>query len=184
MALSNQVFAEDANGQLVCYVKQKMFKLKEHVTVFADQQMQQPLCDIKADKVIDFSAKYTFTGADGSILGHVRRQGMRSIWRAHYEILDPNENLVMEIKEEYPWKKFWDGMLGELPIIGMFSGFFIHPSYLVSNTTGEPVFRLTKKAAFFEGLFQIDELKDMQEADDMRALLSLLMMIMLERRRG
>lgn len=184
MALSNQIFATDANGQLICYVKQKMFKLKEHVNVFADEQQQQLLCEIKADKVIDWSAKYTFTAPDGSVIGAVKRQGMRSLFKAHYEIFDNADNLVMEIKEENPWTKFWDGLLGELPIIGIFTGFWLHPKYLVTNAAGEPVFRLTKQRAFFEGLFKIDELKDMQEADDMRALLSLLMMVLLERRRG
>jgi len=43
MALSPQVSVHDADGQLRMYVKQKAFKLKEKVTVFADEQQSTPL---------------------------------------------------------------------------------------------------------------------------------------------
>lgn len=183
-ALANQVSATDANGQQVCYVKQKMFKLKEHVNVFTDREMKHPLCEIKTDKIIDFSAKYTFTTPDGAVLGAVQRKGMRSIWKAHYQISDASGQVVMEINEENPWAKFWDGVLGEIPIVGFITGFILHPKYLISNTAGEPLFRATKQPAFFEGLFTIDELKDVPEASDLLALLAVLMMLLLERQRG
>ena len=184
MALANQLSATDADGNLICYVKQKMFKLKEHVNVFVDEAKQQPLCDIKADKVIDWSAKYTFAAPDGTIIGHVARSGTKSLWKAHYEIFDAEDNHIMKIREENPWTKFFDGLLGEIPVINFLTGFWLHPKYLISDLNDEPLFRLTKKRAFFEGKFQIDELKDVQDAKDMQALLSILMMVLLERARG
>jgi uncharacterized protein YxjI len=184
MALANQVSATDADGNLVCYVKQKMFKLKEHVNVFTDLEMKQPLCDIKADRVIDWSAKYTFTGTDGTVIGHVARSGGRSLWKAHYEIFDAEDNHIMKIREENPWSKFFDGLLGQIPVINILTGMWLHPKYLVSNMADEPIFRITKQRAFFEGKFTIDELKDVQEATDMQALLAMLMMLLLERTRG
>lgn len=75
MAMSPQIFVEDSAGNTVCYVKQKLFKLKEAVTVFRDASKQHVLCEIKADRIIDFSANYRFFDASGECFGSVRRRG-------------------------------------------------------------------------------------------------------------
>ena len=83
LALASQIYIRDANGNLLGYVKQKLFKLKEDINVFADEGQTKHLFNIKADRVIDFSAKYNFTDSSGKFLGFIKRQGMRSIWKAH-----------------------------------------------------------------------------------------------------
>ena len=90
IALASQIYVRDANGNLIGYVKQKLFKLKEDINVFADEGQTQLLYNIKADRVIDFSARYNFTDASGTPLGSIKRKGMRSIFRANYEIYDAN----------------------------------------------------------------------------------------------
>jgi hypothetical protein len=60
VALSPQISVLDASGNLIFYVKQKLFKLKEAITIFADREQTQPLYSINADRVIDFSARYRF----------------------------------------------------------------------------------------------------------------------------
>jgi hypothetical protein len=69
LALANQIYVRDANGNLLGYVKQKMFKLKEDINIFADEQQTQLLFNIKADRMIDWSANYSFTDSRGSFLG-------------------------------------------------------------------------------------------------------------------
>ena len=39
MAMAPQIYVRDATGEIVCYVKQKMFRLKEVVSVFRDQNV-------------------------------------------------------------------------------------------------------------------------------------------------
>ncbi|MDX6693631.1 MAG: hypothetical protein QOF02_1234 [Blastocatellia bacterium] len=184
MAIAQQLSLRDTSGQLIFYVKQKAFKLKEAVTVFADAEQQQPLFYINANKILDFSANYQFTDRNGALLGSVRRQGMRSIWRASYDIYDERNNHVMSVKEEKPWSKVFDALLGEVPLVGMFTGFFFHPSYLVSATNGQPIMRLQKQRAFFEGKFTIEQLAQLPPVDETRTLLALIMMVLLERARG
>jgi uncharacterized protein YxjI len=184
MAFAQQLSLRDATGNLIFYVKQKAFKLKEAVTVFADAEQQQPLYYINANKILDFNATYQFTDRANVPVGSIRRQGARSIWRASYDIYDERNNQVMSIKEENPWAKVFDSLLGEVPLVGMFTGFFFHPSYLVSHTNGMPVMRLKKQSAFFEGKFTIEKLAELPPADEMRTLLGLIMMNLLERRRG
>jgi hypothetical protein len=183
LAFASQVSVADAQGNLIFYVKQKMFKLKEAVNIFADEQQTQQVYQINADKVIDFSARYYFTDRNGQQVGSVKRQGMKSIWKARYDILD-GENQVMLISEENPWIKVFDALLGEVPLLGMFTGYFFHPAYQVAHTNGAVLLRLVKQPAFFEGKFIIEKHAEMPPAEETRALLSLLMMLLLERRRG
>jgi hypothetical protein len=183
VALAPQLSVTDANGDLVCYVKQKLFKLKEAITVFADSQQTRPLYTIKADRVLDFSARYQFADALGQPHGSVKRQGMRSLWKAHYEIYD-GEAPVMTIHEENPWVKVLDALFGEIPILGMLTGYLFHPAYLVIRADGTQVMRLEKQPAFFEGKFRLDKTGELSEAEEQRALLGLLMTLLLERSRG
>lgn len=184
LALASQIYVRDSNGQLIGYVKQKLFKLKEAINVFADEGQTQLLFTIKADRVIDFSAKYNFTAANGQPVGSIKRRGMRSILKAHYEIYDENDQQIYEIHEENAWIKVVDSLLGELPVIGMFTGYFFNPAYIVSRMDGTQAARLAKQPAFFEGVFQLDPLTQIAPDEEARILLSVLTMTLLERARG
>ena len=183
-ALSPQIKVLDANGEVVCYVQQKMFRLKEAVTVFKDQSKQATLCDIKADRIMDWSACYHFYDSSGESFGAVRRKGMRSIWKAHYEVLDENDQHISTIQEENPMAKVFDSMLGEIPIIGLLTGFMFHPKYLLTSTDGQARLRVTKEASFMERKYRVDKLVEYDPVDELRALMSFLMMTLLERSRG
>ena len=183
LALARQLSVTDAGGNLVFYVKQKAFKLKESVTVFADASQTQPLYFINAARILDFSARYLFTDTGGASLGSVQRKGMKSIWKAHYDILD-GEQVTMTVREENAWTKVIDSVVGEIPIVGMFTGYMFHPAYLVSRPSGAVVLRLEKKPAFLEGKFAVEKHAELDKTEETRALLSLIMMILLERGRG
>ena len=55
-----QISVTDSSGQQIAYVKQKLFKLKEAISVFSDETQTNISFKIEADRVIDFSAKYKF----------------------------------------------------------------------------------------------------------------------------
>lgn len=184
LAIASQIYVRDSNGQLIGYVKQKLFKFKEAINVFADEGQSQLLFTIKADRVIDFSAKYNFTSANGQLVGSIKRRGMRSILKAHYEIYDENDQQVYEIHEENAWIKVVDSLLGELPVIGMFTGYFFNPAYIVSRMDGSQAAKLQKQPAFFEGVFQLEPLSQIAPEEEARLLLSVLTMTLLERARG
>ena len=183
LTFGQRITASDANGQVVMFIKQKMLRLKEHVEVFADAEQTQLLFTIKADRVIDFSANYHFADSQGNDWGAVRRQGMRSLWTAHYDIIQDGE-VEMSIREESPVKKLLESLLGEIPIFGLLAIYLINPTYLVSRPDGTNLLRLTKRPAFFEGRFTLEKLAEMPEDDELRSLLAILMAVLLERRRG
>lgn len=183
VALAPQFSVQDAEGHAVAYVRQKLFKLREAVTVFEDERQGTVLFTIQADRVLDISARYHFSDPIGTDLGSVKRRGLKSLWRAHFDILE-GEGVVMTLQEENPWVKVLDTLIGQIPFVSLFSGYFCHPSYLVARPDGTGVMRMVKRPAFFEGKFEIEKLAPLSEADEKRALLSYLMMLLLERARG
>ena len=112
IAIARQFSVEDNTGRLLMYVKQKAFKLREAITVYADATQTRELYYIKADRIIDFSARYNITDGEGREIGAVRQQGMRSLWRARYDILR-GDDVVFEMKEENPWAKVGDQLVQE-----------------------------------------------------------------------
>lgn len=183
VALAPQFRVRDAAGNLLFYVRQKLFKLKEAITVYGDEEQTRPLYTIKSDRVIDFSARYDFADVNGRYLGSVKRQGMRSLWRSHYDVYN-GDAVVMTIREENPWVKVADGLLGEIPVVGAFTGYFLNPAYVVARPDGTVVMRLAKRQAFFEGKFSLERLAPLADPDELRALLALMTMVLLERSRG
>ncbi len=183
LSFASQFSVRDSGGNLIAYARQKILALKEAVTVFADEERTRQLFSIKADRIIDWSARYNFTSTQGANLGAVKRRGMRSLWKATYDILE-GDNPVMTIQEENAWIRLADGLLSEIPILGIFSGYFFHPTYLVTRADSTPVMRMTKQRAFFEGKFLVEKLGNLTEIEEQRVLLSLMMAILLERARG
>ena len=186
IALAPQVTITDANGQTVCYVKQKLLKLKEHVQIFTDATRSTPLADIKANKVLDWSARYNFTSPDGAALGSVGRKGMRSLFKAHYEtFVGADERHDFDIQEENALAKIGDAVFGSIPVLGMLTGYLFHPKYLATRSNGTPAMRLTKQPAMWEGRFLMEKLDDgLTSEEELTLMLSYLMLVMLERSRG
>ena len=183
LAVAPQIKVTDATNQTVLYVRQKLLALKEDIKVYADEAQQQQVFQVNADRIIDFSANYRITTPEGLPVGTVRRQGMKSLWKASYPIVDANGESVGRIHEENPWVKVLDGLLGEIPGVGFVATLLINPSYLV-DLRGQPVLRLRKRPAIFEGRFTLEKLADFSDQEERLLLSSLLMMLLLERGRG
>lgn len=182
--LSNDFTATDASGQVIAYVKQKMFKLKEDITIYSDTTKTQINYTIKADKWIDFSAAYSIKDRSGNELGKVARKGWRSIWKTEYDLIDQNQQPQFKVREENAWVKVWDSLVGEIPIIGAFTGYFFNPSYLVINNNGETVAKLSKERSLLGRKFKITKIKEFDTDDAERIMVGLMMMVLLERRKG
>ena len=91
---------DDANN-VIFYSKQKAFKLKEDIRLFADETMSDEILTIQARKIIDFSAAYdVIDTATGEKLGAMRRKGWSSVLRDQWEMLDANDVPIARILED------------------------------------------------------------------------------------
>ena len=183
--LSSDFNITDKNGNYVAYVRQKMFKLKEDVVVFNDESKSQELFRIQANQWIDFNASYAMKDIQsGENFGRLARKGMRSLWKSQYDILDSQDKVKYQINEDNGWIKILDGFIGEIPIFGMFTGYFLNPSYTVKDVAGKEYFRLKKMPSLVGRRFQLERLIDIDDRDESLVVLSFLMMVLLERSRG
>ncbi len=185
MALAPQIYVRDAEGKLIAYVKQKLFKLKDSVNVFADEEQTQLRYTINADRFLDFNARFTLADAAGTELGKVGRRGARSLFRAHYDLFPPGSDVAeLSVQEESVMVRVLDALFTDIPVVGMFSGYLFNPKYLATRADGTPLARLTKKRTMLESGFHIDALAPLDDALEERIMLGSLMMVLLERTRG
>ena len=182
--ISNDFRVHDADGIEVAYVRQKLFKWKDEIEVFESDNRARLLFRIRADRWLDFSATYRFFDASDNQMGCVSRQGMRSIWKASYQIFDEQNRPDFAVSEESAMVKVFDSLFGELPIIGIFTGYFFNPAYVITRPNDTLIARLQKEKSFFGRRFSVNKLAEFEEGEETRILLGLMMMILLERERG
>ena len=184
IALAKQAQLTDAAGEPIAYARQKMFKLKEELEVFRDKSREERLCLIKADRVIDFSAAYQFLNEEGAVFGVIKREGLKSIWKATYHLNHDANTPFASIREEKPFAKLADALVGGIPLVGLFCNYFFNPSYLLTNSEGVELFRIRKTPSFFGSVFDIDKLSDAHQDKEVLSLMGILMMVFLEKARG
>lgn len=183
--LSSDFNIKDVNGNYVAYVRQKMFKLKEDVVVYNNDKKAEKLYRIRADRWLDFNASYSLEDlVSNKFFGRLARHGIRSLWKAHYDIVNAQDKVKFSISEDNAFIKFLDSIVGEIPIIGLFTGYILNPSYSVKDNSGKIYFRLKKMPSFFGRRFKLERLIDIDDEDETLVVLSLLMMVLLERHRG
>jgi uncharacterized protein YxjI len=82
-----RVFTGD--GQLIMYIQHPLLKLREEFMVYADDAKTLPLLRVKSRQVIAINFSYEVSDAQtGELLGSVQKQGVRSLVRDTFTILD------------------------------------------------------------------------------------------------
>jgi uncharacterized protein YxjI len=100
-ALTGKLRFYNPQGELVLFSEQKMFKLREDIRIFADEQKTQEVLSIKARQIIDFSAAYDVVDStSGEKAGTLRRKGLKSILRDEWEVLDANDQVIGALFED------------------------------------------------------------------------------------
>lgn len=191
LALAPRMIVTDNKGKEILFVSQKIFKLKEDIRIYRNQQKDHEIYNIQAEKILDFNTRYNFFTSDKEEhLGSVKAKGWRSIWSATYMIDDQNQNQRMYIKEDNPWVKVGDALFSEIPVVGMLTGYVFHPSFTCYRSTNlddtsQPIMQIQKENAFFEGVFSISLIGEkMKRDEELSALLSFMLMVQFMRRRG
>jgi uncharacterized protein YxjI len=101
-----------ADGQLIMYIKHPLLKLREEFLVYEDEAQLRPLLRVKSKQVIAINFSYEITDANsGEVLGAVQKQGLKSIIRDKFILLDPNgveigyaeEQGASVLRRFFPW---------------------------------------------------------------------------------
>ncbi|GGI84928.1 hypothetical protein [Deinococcus wulumuqiensis] len=196
-SLFTELQVHDAAGQMLAYVREKTFSVRDEVKVYTDPSRQRQTHGMKAEGfmagALDWRAKRVIRRSDGTVLGALQAQGMRTLWAAGYELLGPGGEVRLTIRDDQPWMSFVEGAVGAVPFIGDFVAmgfdYLINPTYTVSDAGGSPVYRVHKKRSFFSRRFTVQELRprpaDSHATDDDElVLLGLIQLVLRERERG
>ena len=181
--IGTRIRVKDATGRQVAYARKKKFKLKEDVRVYEDEDQSRLRFRMKADRMLDFSARYAISGPDGHPIGAVGRRGMKSLWSSAYVLDDAYDAETGSIREQNPWTKVLDGALESVPFVDALGGLFFNPAYL-AELRGTDVLRIRKRPSVLESSFRIEKLTDFSDEDEDLLLASTIMMVLLERDRG
>jgi len=174
--LEPQISLTDATGKIVLTMNHTPSETGSEVLVYGDLERSAPIFTISPDWILDFSAQYHFSDGAGQLLGSVRREGERSLWRTRFEIMN-GEPPNLEIREENSFAKFMDAIMGEIPIVGAVIPRLV---YLVRSEDGETLVRIEKQPRLFGSLFKIEKQVEMDGSEETRVLLSLLIMFLTE----
>ena len=100
------------DGQLIMYIKHPLLKLREEFLVYEDEAQLRPLLRVKSKQVIAINFSYEIVDANsGAVLGVVQKQGLKSILRDKFLLLDPNgveigyaeEQGASVMRRIFPW---------------------------------------------------------------------------------
>jgi len=101
IALTGKFRIYDPMDNLVLFSEQKMFRLREDIRVYSDENKSQEILSIKARQIMDFSAAYdVIDAAYNQKVGALRRKGLSSILRDEWQVLDVNDNVVGNLFED------------------------------------------------------------------------------------
>ena len=101
LALTGKFRFYDSLDNVVMFSEQKMFRLREDIRVYADEDKTQEVLMIKARQIIDFSAAYdVIDTATNQKVGVLRRRGWRSLMRDEWEVLNANDNVIGMLFED------------------------------------------------------------------------------------
>ena len=101
IALAGKFRFYDPAGNQVMFSEQKMFKWREDIRVYADENKTQEVLSIKARQILDFSAAYDVVDSTmNQKVGALRRRGLQSILRDEWEVLDANDIVIGKLFED------------------------------------------------------------------------------------
>jgi uncharacterized protein YxjI len=100
-ALTGKLRFYNPQEQLVVFVEQKMFRLREDIRLYADEAKSQEILLIQARNIIDFNAAYDVVDPiETRKIGTLRRKGWRSMVRDEWEVLDATDQVVGMLFED------------------------------------------------------------------------------------
>lgn len=99
--VGKKIWVLDQQGNMVLFVKQKAFKLREDIRVYSDDNMSKEVLLIKARQIMDFNAAYDVTDTEtGQKVGTLARKGLKSMIRDEWDILDANDQVIGQVQED------------------------------------------------------------------------------------
>lgn len=156
----------------------------DEALVYKDPSEKERLYAIRASPSREFYASFMFTDHDNLLFGHIGRVHWDNLLRAHYNVYDQYLRPVFTIKEAEMMVRMQDTMLSKIPFIGLLTGYFFNPSYYITKADGTHLATVTKEKSFWSSKFTLAKKAPCTPHEQERLLLSVMLLLLQERRRG
>lgn len=101
LTLGRQLRVLTGDGTMVGFARQKMFKLREDIRVYADESQQEEVLLLRATKVLEFNANFEVVDpTTQEHLGFIRRKGWSSFLRDKWAFTDVQGNAYAVLQED------------------------------------------------------------------------------------
>lgn len=101
LTIGRQLRILDPQGAEIAFARQKMFRLREDVRVYADRSRRDEVLRLQATKILDFNANFEVQDpTTGEHLGFVRRKGWSSMVRDQWELADQAGKPYARLEED------------------------------------------------------------------------------------
>lgn len=175
ITVGNKYWIEDNSGNLLGFCKQKLFKLKEDIRIFTDENQNQELFCIKQDQIMDvwgtFSVYDSFTGAK---LGYIKRKLMSELGRDAWEIYNNSDQLIGGIYEK---------SLGRALARKYMPGGGLVPEKMVIELNGQPIAEVNQQFKIIGDIWDMNCQRVPPDFDRRVLLSTMLLMGAIERDR-
>ncbi|QHL87783.1 hypothetical protein GU926_10220 [Nibribacter ruber] len=195
-SLANKITVKDTQGLEIFSVHQvhsdvlsessllNIDPFLDEAFVYTDASEAHLRYSIKAYQSKEFYASFMFTDHENLLFGHIVRRHWDYVLRAHYSVFDQYWRPVFTIKEADVMTRVHDTMLGRIPFISLLTGYFFNPSYYITRPDGSHVATVTKEKSFLSSRFTLTQAGPCTPHEQERLLLSTMLLVLQERRRG
>jgi len=100
ITVGNKYWLEDQSGAILGFCKQKLFKLKEDIRIYTDENESQELFSIKQEQIVDAWGKFNVVDtATNTQLGYVKRNIISAFVKDTLELYTTSGQLVGQVIE-------------------------------------------------------------------------------------
>ena len=101
LAIADQYWIEDGQGNKLGYARQKLLRIKEDIRIFSDDTMTREVFRIKQENIGDAWGTFAILDTDtGACVGKLRRKALMSgLFADEYFILNPADQQIGRVAE-------------------------------------------------------------------------------------
>ena len=175
IAIANQYWIEDGQGNNLGFSRQKIIRIKENIRIFSDDNMTDEVFRIQQEQVMDMWGTFAVVdSATNAVVGKLRRQALKSgYYKDEYLLLDASGGQVGRVAER----------AGRGLARKYIPGGSLVPEHLVVEFYGRPVAEIKQQFKVIGDIWEVD-CSQLPPLFDRRTLISaMLLMGMIERDR-
>lgn len=175
VAIANQYWIEDQQGNSLGYTKQKLLKLKEDIRIYTDESMNTELFRLQQQQIMDMWGTFAIIDSATNIcVGKLKRQAISSgLVKDEYLLLDPNGQQVGRVVES----------TGRGLARKWIPGGGLIPEHVAVEFNGQEVAQIRQQFKIIGDIWEVDCSRVPAQFDRRTLLGCMIMMGMIERAR-